>query len=224
VAFFALADLHLSFARPKPMERFGEHWRDHPAKIAAAWRESVGPDDTVLLAGDLSWALRRVDAEADLAWIAALPGRKVLIKGNHDYWWKSDRPLRCPGLEQPPLVIDGIGIAGTRGWEALTSDLTPTEAAERQRYLDRETERLARSLLAVADAPTKVVMLHYPPRPFLPVLREAGVRLVVYGHLHLNGHEAPKEGIIDGMEWRCVAADRLDFRPLRLFLESEVAK
>src|SRR5512141_1638276 len=91
---WALSDLHLSFAFPKPMDVFGERWRDHGDRIAAAWRERVEPDDVVCLPGDLSWALRLSEVAGELAWLAELPGRKVLVKGNHDYWWDSIGKVR----------------------------------------------------------------------------------------------------------------------------------
>ena len=125
---WGLADTHLSFAKPKPMDIFGTHWRDHPAKIARACRAVVEPGDLLLMPGDLSWALKRADAEVDLAWLAALPGIKVLCKGNHDYWWDSDRALDFPGLHDTPYITeDGqIGIAGTRGWYPARRAAAPT--------------------------------------------------------------------------------------------------
>ena len=92
---WSISDLHLSFARPKPMDIFGSRWKDHPERIAAAWRARVKPDDVVLLAGDTSWAMKLQDALVDLQWIAALPGRKIISRGNHDYWWSSERTNRC---------------------------------------------------------------------------------------------------------------------------------
>lgn len=121
---FAIADPHLSFARPKPMDRFGAAWSGHPEKLARAWRESVGENDVVLVAGDISWAMRAPEALPDLDFLASLPGEKIVGKGNHDYWWpdaaKKLRALERPGLrflDKQPLLIGDYAIAGTRLWD-----------------------------------------------------------------------------------------------------------
>ncbi len=213
---WAIADPHLSFAQPKPMDIFGEHWRDHPARIAKNCRAVVADDDLLLLPGDLSWALKRPDAEPDLAWLAALPGVKVLCKGNHDYWWDSDKPLNAPGLHDTPFVsADGrIGVVGTRGWYPPTTQMTPEERGQCQKIIAREAMRLARRLEAVQACPDKIAMIHYPPLvEFAPVLKRFRVRTVLYGHLHLNGQEHPLPEEWQAMRARCVAADRLRFAP-----------
>ncbi len=156
---WALADTHLSFAKPKPMDIFGDYWHDHPAKIEKACRAVIQPDDLLLMPGDLSWAMKRVDAEPDLAWLAALPGIKVLCKGNHDYWWDSDRPLNYPGLHDTPFVSeDGqIGVAGTRGWVSHpASGSTEAEKAQCEKIIAREVSRLSKRLEAIQDCPHKV--------------------------------------------------------------------
>ena len=198
------------------MDVFGEHWRDHPAKIAAACRAVVAPDDLLLLPGDLSWALKRADAEPDLAWLAALPGIKVLAKGNHDYWWDSDRPLGYPGLLDTPFVSeDGqVGVAGTRGWYAPDGAMTAAEQAQCRKVIDREVQRLDRRLDAIRECPHKFALIHYPPLDeFLPTLKAHGVETVLYGHLHLNGTETPPPESWHGLRALCVACDRLHFRP-----------
>lgn len=119
----AISDLHLSLSGAKPMDVFGAHWRAHHERIRASWLQTVTEADIVLLAGDLSWALRLPEAEADLAWVASLPGRKVLVKGNHDYWWSGLSKVRKaagPGfhfLQNNAVILDGIGIAGARLWD-----------------------------------------------------------------------------------------------------------
>lgn len=206
---WAIGDLHLSFARPKPMDIFGDLWRDHPAKIQRACEAVVAPDDLLLIPGDISWALKSADAEADLAWVAALPGVKVLIKGNHDFWWDSDKPLRFPGLHDTPFVSeDGqLGVAGTRGWEEAGQ---PNDA----KTIGREVQRLEKRLAAIAHCPRRIVMTHYPPLPaFLPLLRAYEIDTVVYGHVHLNGADAPLPEEWHGLRALCVAADRVNFRP-----------
>ena len=140
------------------MDVFGEHWRDHPAKIAAACRAVVAPDDLLLMPGDLSWALKRANAEPDLAWLAALPGIKVLSKGNHDYWWDSDKPLDYPGLHDTPFVSDDgqVGVAGTRGWYAPDGEMTAAEQAQCRKVIAREVQRLDRRLDGHPGLPAQV--------------------------------------------------------------------
>lgn len=213
---WAIADTHLSFAKPKPMDVFGAHWRDHPERIAQACRAVIEPDDLLLMPGDLSWALKRSDAEPDLEWLAGLPGIKVLCKGNHDYWWDSDRPLRHPGLHDTPFVSpDGrIGVAGTRGWYAPAPQMTVEERAQCEKIIAREAARLEKRLAALGDCETKVALIHYPPlSEFVPLLKAYGVETVLYGHLHLGGHDNPLPEHWHGLRALCVAADRLHFRP-----------
>ncbi len=214
---WALADTHLSFAKPKPMDIFGEHWHDHPAKIERACRAVIAPDDLLLLPGDLSWAMKRADAEPDLAWLAALPGVKVLCKGNHDYWWDSDKALDYPGLHDTPFVSeDGqVGVAGTRGWIGHAAPgSTEAEKAQCEKIIAREVTRLSRRLEALGDCPHKFALIHYPPLPvFAPILKQHGVQTVLYGHLHLNGKDYPLPERWQGLRALCVAADRLHFQP-----------
>ncbi len=213
------------------MDRFGDAWRGHREKIAENCARVVGPNDILLLPGDLSWAMRREDALPDLAFLAALPGRKIAIKGNHDYWWPSGRRLDFPGLASPPVVFapslahlvvnpgsspPQVGIAGTRGWFVPLPG-APNEASDRK-ILERERLRLRRSLAAITDCRVKIVMTHYPPQPYLADLAGAGVHAVAYGHIHLG---SPPEAerlavdgeVLDGVRLFCVACDRIGFAP-----------
>ena len=213
---WGLADTHLSGAKPKPMDIFGTHWHQHPAKIDAACRAVVEPNDLLLMPGDLSWALKRRDAEVDLEWLAALPGIKVLCKGNHDHWWDSDRALEFPGLHDTPFVSDGgqIGVAGTRGWYLPPEGSTDAERAQCEKIIAREVSRLSRRLDAIAHCPVKLAMIHYPPlEAFVPLLKAHGIETVLYGHLHLNGRDSVPPESWFGLRTLCVAADRLHFTP-----------
>ncbi len=213
---WGLADTHLSGAKPKPMDIFGTHWHDHPAKIARACRAVVEPGDLLLMPGDLSWALKRADAEVDLAWLAALPGIKVLCKGNHDYWWDSDRALDFPGLHDTPYVTeDGmLGIAGTRGWHLPPPDSADAERLQCEKIVAREVLRLSRRLDAIAHCPRRIALLHYPPlEAFAPLLRQHKVETVLYGHLHLSGRDSVPPEDWFGLRTLCVAADRLHWTP-----------
>ncbi len=215
---WALADPHLGAAVGKTMDRFGPAWEGHAGKIRENCRRLVGTDDVLLLPGDLSWAMRRAEAEPDLAFLAALPGIKIAIKGNHDYWWASGKPLDYPGLYAPPLIIEdgALGIAGTRGWFEPAPN-APGEAADRK-ILERERGRLHRSLQAIAGCAAKLAMLHYPPHPYLAELAAADVAAVVYGHIHLGAPPEAERTALDGetiggVRLFCVACDRIGFAP-----------
>lgn len=226
---YAIGDLHLSLNSNKPMDVFGEKWKGHFERICEAWNAFVLPEDIVLLPGDLSWAMRMNEAMEDVAAVAALPGRKVLLRGNHDYWWTSITQLRARlpenmyALQNDALLLDGVAIAGTRGW------LCPggaSFATDDQKIYEREAIRLELSLKNMPDAPHRIGMLHYPPcnerrEPslFTALFTRYGVQRVVYGHLHGAACRSAFEGERDGVEYALCSADYLDFRP-RLLLET----
>jgi len=223
---FAIADPHLSRLHPKPMSVFGPAWQGHPEAFFRGWREVVGPEDLVIVAGDISWAMRLPEAIPDLLDLAALPGKKVLLKGNHDYWWPSISRLRAVlpegmyALQNDALVLDGVAVAGTRGWEY------PPKTPEDERIFAREVERLGLSLRALQSQPHRhlVLAFHFPPfgpggeaSPLLEMAAEAGASAIVYGHLHgADPERLPKA--YRGIPLHLVAADALGFRP-KLVLE-----
>ena len=226
-ALFAIADLHLSLGGDKPMDRFGEAWVDHPARIAEAWQRLVSDDDVVLLPGDLSWGKSLDEAAPDLAWIGERPGRKVLLKGNHDSWWQSVGKVRralpagCEALHNDSLALGGWVLVGARGW---TDPDDPIATEADARIFERELRRLE---LSLADADRRfgreaprLAMLHYPPwlddrEPTAVVerLQAGGVSLCVYGHLHGEDHRMARTGLHGGIDFRFVAADAIDFAP-----------
>lgn len=232
---FALADLHLSGTGDKPMDVFGELWREHPRRMAAAWDASVSPDDTVLLAGDLSWARNLESARADLAWIAARPGSKLLLRGNHDSWWSGVARIRaalppgCDVLQNDAHDVGGWVVVGARGW---TAPGDPHAVAGDEKVFRREVERLDASL---ADAERRfgrglprLAMLHYPPwleghdpTAVVERLQAAEVRVCIYGHLHGDDHRLAVRGMRGGIDFRFVAADAVDFAPVDLGIEIE---
>ena len=255
---FAIGDTHLAHAVDKPMDIFGPQWVDHAGKIARAWRERVGEDDLVLVVGDISWAMTLEEAKPDLQWLEDLPGRKLMIRGNHDYWWPGPKKMRAilpPSvdfLRNDARVIEGVGIAGTRGWDCPPAGWKPTPDEPNARGDDRkppagavwddqhpagrrydeqdlkiyrrEVERLRVSLADLerrGGAEVRVAMVHYPPMNgahepsgFTEVLEEAGVGLCVYGHLHGEGHRVAFNGERNGVVYRCVACDFIDFAPV----------
>jgi len=229
---YAIADLHLAFCTPKPMTVFGPQWAGHPQAIFDEWRAAVRDEDLVLLPGDLSWAMRLPEAMQDLAPVAALPGTKVLLRGNHDYWWPTATKLRAALPEGMLAVVNdavrvgNVVVCGSRGW------ITPgfeALGADDQRLLDREAERLSLSVQAARTLRQPgdhlILMLHYPPatppypaNPITRVIDDAQPDLIVYGHLH---GVAPERAMrhVNGVPAHLVAADGLKFRP-RLLLDT----
>jgi predicted phosphohydrolase len=210
---FALADLHLSFGADRPMDIFGARWTDHARKIAAAWCEKIADDDVMLIAGDVSWALRLRDAAADFDFLRALPGHQILIRGNHDYWWDSLKKNHAAAgdkfyfLQNNAAVFGDVALAGSRLWNypfvqwnlpelaAATNRGGAAKNARREddeKIRDREWERLRSSLAAMLhSAAVKIALTHFPPVSAAPesnaitrLLAEYGVDICVYGHVH----------------------------------------
>ena len=220
MALFAIADLHFAFSVDKPMDIFGENWKNHSEKIIASWKEHITEEDTVLLPGDLSWGMRIDEAAADLDVIYSLPGRKILLGGNHDYWWKSSSKLeaRYPGMRFLKNNFDRYAdwhICGTRGW------IKDTEEPADAKVLTREAGRLETSIkAALADGKKPIVFLHYPPifandynREILDVLFRYDIKTCYYGHLHGNAHRYAVCGEVDGINYQLIAGDFVQFCP-----------
>ena len=229
---YAIADLHLATVTPKPMTVFGPNWAGHPQAIFDQWRELVRPQDLVLLPGDLSWAMRLPDAMTDLAPVAALPGTKILLRGNHDYWWPTAAKLRAvlpPGMlavVNDAVRVENVVVCGSRGW--LTPGHDPLSDDD-TRLLTREAERLSLSVKAARalrqPGDHLILMLHYPPatppypaNPITRVIDDACPDLIVYGHLHGVPVERSMRHV-GGVPAHLVAADGLKFRP-RLLLDT----
>jgi len=224
---YAIADLHLSLASEKPMDVFGEAWRDHTNQIERNWRDVVQKDDLVLIPGDISWAMQLLAALPDLAFIGGLPGNKILLRGNHDYWWSAIGRVRAAlpegmrALQNDSFVVGGVGVCGSRGW--LCPGSSNFTADDEKIYL-RELDRLTLSLRSLPEAETKIAMLHYPPfsdkdrsSGFTELLERAGVSIAVYGHLHGEANRYAFEGERNGVYYHCVAADKLGFMPKRIY-------
>jgi predicted phosphohydrolase len=214
------------------MEVFGPQWSRHWEKIEAKWRERVTPEDVVLLPGDHSWGMRLEDARRDLEWLEALPGHKVLSRGNHDYWWQGIGKIRkaFPGmtfLQNDAATFGSVGVCATRGW--LLPGSEGFSQAQDEKIYRREVERLGLALKALpAQVRTRVVMIHYPPllphlkaTEFTACLEEAGVDLCVYGHIHRTHRANPFQGLHRGVRYQLLSCDFVDFTPQPLDLESE---
>jgi predicted phosphohydrolase len=224
---FALGDLHLSFSSEKPMDIFGSAWLNHDERIKKNWLSAVSSDDYVFLLGDHSWALRFDDALPDLNWIHELPGKKIMLRGNHDLWWATISKLRdlfddMNFIQNDSIRIGDVAICGSRGW-LTPSDQNFNEAEDRHIY-DRELIRFKMSLDAAVRTGARVIIagLHFPPSAghgtrsgFLDLIEQYGVSKVVYGHLH--GREAYKKGLqgeYNGTEYYLASGDYLEFKPL----------
>lgn len=224
MALFAIGDLHLSLGAEKPMDVFGGAWEGYMEKLKDGI-SVIQPEDTTILLGDLSWALSLQEATADFSWIDSIPGRKIIVKGNHDYWWstaaKFQKFCKANGFSNQFVLhnnhyeYNGWALCGTRGWFFEEQRGT----AQDVKVFRRELIRLETSLKSAGELP-KMVFLHYPPRykdylcrEILELLEAYDVKRCFYGHLHGPGQKMAQEGLWDGIEYKLVSADKLDFKP-----------
>lgn len=223
---YTIADLHLSLSSDKPMSIFSG-WQDYVERLGKKWRALIGEDDNVVLAGDLSWAMKLEDTAADFAFINALPGQKLILKGNHDYWWTTAKKMmsffEANGFSTLHLLhnnaypIGSVCVCGTRGW------FYDCEKAEDLKILNRECGRLRTSLECAKKIGLEpVAFLHYPPvyadyecTEILKVLKEYGVKRCYYGHIH-GGAAAKKaiQGEYQGIFFRLISCDTTCFTPV----------
>lgn len=244
---FAIGDLHLSFGiQDKSMDLFGENWIGYTNKIKKSWDENVQKDDLVLIAGDISWAMKLEDAKADLEWIDSRPGVKLMVKGNHDYWWQSSNKVRkaLPKsihiLANDAFYYNGVAVVGTRLWDDTHFNFTqfidfrdnpkqkeprvPTNKDETDRILKREHQRFLLSLSAMKkDAPVKIAMFHYPPissdlqdSEISKILQKEHISHCIFGHLHSLKKDAKLFGKKEGVDYQLVSCDFLEFRLIKL--------
>lgn len=230
MALYAIGDLHLCLGAPKPMDIFGGAWVGYMDKLKAGM-SVITPEDTTVLLGDLSWSLDLPNAKADFEWICGnIPGRKIILKGNHDYWWstaaKFEKFCKENGFENLFLLnnnafeYEDFAICGTRGWFFEEE----RSGQHDEKVFKRELIRLEASLKAAGEK-RKMVFLHYPPKykgyecpEILELLEKYEVRRCFYGHLHGGSHKLAMEGRWDGVEYRLVAADYLNFKPYTVIL------
>ena len=236
MALFSISDLHLSLATPKPMDVFGHRWQGYTEKIQKNWCAVVTEKDTVVIPGDVSWAMKLHEAEADLKFIDSLPGRKIIGKGNHDYWWstlgKMSAFLNEIGvtsisfLHNNAYIADGHIICGTRGW-FIEERLQNINDADYALVAAREAARLKAGLEAaksLSETPEGeglpiIVYLHFPPvfgdfvcEEFVSLMKEYGVSHCYYGHIH-GKYDIPKTVVHDGIPMTIISADYLSFIP-----------
>ena len=224
MALYAIGDLHLCLGADKPMDIFGGAWVGYMDKLRQGL-SVIQPEDTTVLLGDLSWALDLSGAKEDFSFINGIPGKKIILKGNHDYWWSTQAKFGkfCAEngfsdisiLNNNHFEYQGFAICGTRGW--FYEEEKSGEHDEK--VFRRELMRLERSLQSAGELP-KLVFLHYPPRykgyecpEILELLSQYDVSQCFYGHLHGASHALAMEGLWDSISYRLVSADRLDFTP-----------
>jgi predicted phosphohydrolase len=245
---WAIADLHLSFGIPeKHMKAFGPEWENYTDKIETVWRQQISENDLILIAGDISWAMHIEQAQPDLAWIGQLPGTKLLLKGNHDYWWgslskiKSILPPSCQLIQNNSVTWKNVSVAGSRLWDTFefsfnayidykdnprVKNLTWTDNSEEQeRIFQRELGRLESSLKTMNPrSEIKIAMTHYPPisgdlkdSRVSTLLEKYRVNICVFGHLHNVKPDASLFGTHHGIHYYLTACDYLNFKPLLIY-------
>ena len=231
MSIFVIGDLHLSFNSEKPMNIFGDKWQNYEEKLKNNWIETVKPEDTVVIPGDFSWCTYLEDTSEDFQYLEKLPGKKILLKGNHDYWWTTITSMRKYIKEMDFRTIDFLQnnayfqddyiIVGTRGWNI--NDI------ENQKIISREIGRLELSILNGIKKYGKdkriIAFMHYPPiikekrnSGFLDIMRKYNVEKCFYGHLHGKSHQDAVEGNIEGIEMKLVSADYINFIPVKCLM------
>lgn len=227
MSLFAIADLHLSLGTDKPMDVF-KGWSNYTKRIQENWINTVAENDTVVIAGDISWAKKLSETEADFTFINKLPGRKIFIKGNHDYWWCTKNKMDCYIAEKGFHTIsilhnnafeaEGISICGSRGW------FYDAEKDEDKKILMREVGRLNTSIeLGKTLSENPIVFLHYPPiygsaecEEILDVLIKSNIKRCYYGHIHGSGAKNAFEGERYGIDFKLISSDYLSFCPIKV--------
>lgn len=240
---WALADLHLPFGAPgKTMEVFGPAWENYTMRIEENWKKKVGEEDLVLIAGDISWAMKIEDAIVDLKWIDALPGKKVILKGNHDYWWPSNKKLKevlppsISFINNTAVTIGDVTIGGVRLWDSDEYNFNeyitfqenplakekPLDPEKRKRIFERDLDRLRSSLKQMdPKASYRIAMVHYPPisadlkdSKVSKILEENQINVCIFGHLHNVIKERPLFGEKNKIRYLFTSADYLEFDPM----------
>ena len=236
MSLFVIGDLHLAFNENKPMNIFGDNWQNHEEKIKQDWNQKVTEEDTVILVGDFSWSMHLEDTKKDFEYLSSLPGKKILLKGNHDYWWTTVKSMKDFLKENNFTNIDFLHnnffeiedkiICGTRGWA-----LNLEETENSKKIIKRECERLK---LSINDGIKKygnnkeiIVFMHYPPiintnilknesTPFIDIMKDFNIRKCYYGHLHGESIKEAVEGNVYGIDLKLVSADGVNFKLVKI--------
>ncbi len=229
MAIWGMGDLHLSFKVNKPMDVFGAEWENHVEKIRAEWEKYVNEEDLVIIPGDISWAMYLQEAVYDLQWIGGLAGKKLLLRGNHDYWWNSISKVRQAlpqsvyALQNDHFNWEGWAVCGSRGW--ICPGEPRFDETNDYRLYQRELHRLELSLKSAYNEGHRQIItaMHFPPfnlhkepSDFTRLMFDYGVKICIYGHLHAEAKKNAYEGVLNGIRFIFVSADKLAFRPALL--------
>lgn len=231
MSLFALSDTHLSLYNDKPMDIFGNRWQSYAQKLDKNWKAVVTDNDTVVIAGDVSWGISLDEAKLDLQYIDSLPGKKIISKGNHDYWWSTASKInrffeennittiKC--MHNNAFSVDKVTVCGTRGW--FSEGKNAPREADFDKIVAREAGRLELSIkegLKISDSNEIIVFLHFPPvyndyvcDEIITVLHKYNVKRVYYGHIH-GVYNLPHTINYDGIDFCITSADYLNFTPL----------
>lgn len=234
MSIYVIGDLHLSFGQNKPMNIFGDNWTDHASKIRNNWIKKVKEDDLVVLPGDFSWAMYLEETYQDFKYLSQLPGKKLLLKGNHDYWWTTLNKMRNYLKENSFINIDFIYnsaylyedkiIVGTRGWSLLDSE-------NANKMINRENERLKLSIedgiKKFGDNKEVICFMHYPPissknllnnnhLEFFKTMKKYNIKRCFYGHLHGKSHGDAINDTVEGIKFQLISSDYLKFDLLQI--------
>ena len=238
MALFVLSDTHLSLSDNKPMDVFGKRWQNYTERLNKNWNAVVEKDDTVVIAGDISWAMSYMGAAEDFKFIHALNGKKIIGKGNHDYWWTSMKKLTglldeleidsIRFLYNNALYDNGFIITGSRGWYVDENNKNAPDSADFDKIVAREVIRLEMSLIEGEKIREEhqdaemLAFLHFPPvmgsfvcRPIVDLLHKYGVKRCYFGHIH-SSYELPPHFDFEGIEFYITSADYLSFTPLKI--------
>lgn len=226
---YAISDLHLSFSTNKPMNVFGEKWDNYEEKMRANVNNVVSSEDILLIGGDLSWAMTMAETDEDFKYIGSLAGKKVVIRGNHDYWWKSISNVRekfseynVLALQNDAVKIGNVIIAGTRGW--VVPEHGKGQSEQDKKIYDRELIRLEMALQSARgkyeNGDLIIALVHYPPfnstidhNDIMDLLERYGVNICVYGHLHGKTKYTTTELVVNGVKYMLTSADKVGFSP-----------
>ncbi|MDD6355117.1 MAG: metallophosphoesterase [Oscillospiraceae bacterium] len=226
MSLFAIADTHLSLGTNKPMDSF-PGWNDYVARLGNNWNSIVKEEDTVVIAGDISWAMNFDELYEDFSFLNDLTGKKIIVKGNHDYWWNTLSKMNkfiaennfdsINILQNNSYDVDGISVCGSRGWMFESSE------EHDEKILSREVGRIKMSLDSAVNE-NRILFLHYPPittnsscDEILDTLKEYGIKKCFYGHLHGMATKYAFEGEYDGIDFKLISADRLSFVPKLIY-------
>lgn len=231
---FAISDLHLSFMVEKPMDIFGGNWENYTDKIKENWNAIVGNDDLVLIAGDISWAMKLEETKLDLDFIDKLNGQKIIIRGNHEYWWKSISNVRdclpssIKALQNDSIKVGNYIIAGTRGWLVPEGDIDHNFSQDDKKVYNREVIRLNLALEHAqkqrVEGDKVICMIHFPPynshqhqSDFTQTFEKFKVDTVVFGHIHTNPGKYKKQVEMNGVKYYLTSADLINMKPILIY-------